>query len=208
VTSGIEVAMSEVMPTSWAIGTWSSKRVASPAAMEAALPSESELASMSTAARVTGLLVPQHDALRTAVATLRTAAAQLARLEPAHAPTYLRVLAASDELATAMDTAFAREERELYPSMTAGRTAGVAGALHEHHLGFATSLRRLRGLATEVRAAAGMSHDTMIIFAAIATIARLFARHREVEQWVLLGSGPAVRAQTETDGPARRRRAA
>jgi hypothetical protein len=174
------------MPTSLAQGTWTRIRVSVPA--PAAL-TEAEPAALPRAARGARVLIPHHAALRTAVSVLRAASLQLARLEPVHAPVLGRVMAATDELATALNAAFDR------PAGAAiGDREALATAVHDHHARFGAALLRLRALAAEVRAAAGLTHDTMLIFAAMATVARLFGRHRGLACWVLLTPTPAARA--------------
>jgi iron-sulfur cluster repair protein YtfE (RIC family) len=178
------------MSTSLAQGTWTRIRVAAPPA-PADLPDDAAVAAMGAAEKVDRLLAPQHAALRTAVTVLRRVALQLARLEPTCAAPLCRVAAIAEELDAAMAAAFAHEEGALFPAISDDHApAPVAAAIHDHHERFAASLRRLRPLAAEVRAAAGLTGDTMVVFAAMATVGRLVERHRRLEQWVLLCPGP------------------
>lgn len=184
-------------PASTTTGDATPKAAPPRAAAPAAPPSEAELSTMSVAAKVERLLFPQHRALRIAMTVLRAAATQLARLDATCAPALTRVLAVTDELATAMNAAF---ELEVRPESALADAGPRASAIDDHHERFATSLRKLRGLAAEVRAAAGLTHDTMVIFAAIATVTRLFARHREARRWVLLSPLPSPRPPARATG--------
>lgn len=177
------------MATSFARGTLTGKRITGPVAAPtpAEAPSEAELAGMTTAARVDRLLLPQHAALRAAGAMLRSAAGQLVTRGAGNPAVMDRVLGVADDLAVAMAEHFDLEERALFPAMTAGRPAtAVTTAIHEHHEQLAARVRWLQLLAADVRATAGLTYDTMALFAGMAAVVRLARRHRELEQWVVL----------------------
>ena len=193
-TAGTQVAKATDMPFSFAQGTRTTTRIATPANSVALpeVPGEAELQAMSTAAKIERLLIPQHAGLRTAVAVLRSAARQLADTHAA--PILRRVVAVVDDLALSMNGHLDRKARVLYPSVMSGPApAHVLGALQDHHDGVATRLRWLQLLLADVRAAAGLTQDTMVLFAGIATVARLLRRHRELEQWVVLGASAGTR---------------
>lgn len=186
------------MPTPLARGTLTGQRVPGPAtaAAQPEGPSVMDLAAMTTAAKVEHLLIPQHVALRAAVAALRSTAHQLARLEAEAAPALRRVVAVVDDLATALMIHLDHEERALFPSLIASRAVTDAvAAIHEHHDAVATRLRWLQLLAADVRTSAGITPDTMVLFAGMATLTRLFQRHRELERWVVLAAAGARPAQ-------------
>ena len=145
---------------------------------------------MSIGAMIERLLLPQHVALVSATASLRTTAAQLARV-PDGPVVLRRVSTVADDLAGSMAEHFAREERSLFPAMSAGQAPSHASAtFHQHHEAVATRIRWLQLLAAEVRRDVGINLGTTALFAGMAALSRLVHRHRELEQWVVLTRRP------------------
>lgn len=180
-----------------ALGSQTRPRVARPTPTAFQIePNDVDLASMTTAERVERVLIPQHAALRSAGAVLRSAANQLAGLHPGGVPILARVATVIDELVRSLDEHFDHEERALFPSITAARTPPyVIETIHDHHEHVAARLRWLQLLVADVRAAVGITHETMVLFAGVATLSRLFHRHRALEQWVVLAPSEAPAAQ-------------
>ena len=190
-------------PTSnLAVGSQTRPRVARPEPAYALDPTEVDLASMSTAEQLAEVLIPQHAALRSAGAVLRSAATQLARLYPGGPPVLARVASVVDDLVSGMSAHFDHEERALFPSISAARTPPyVVDTIHDHHEQVTARLRWLQLLVADVRSAVGITHETMVLFAGVATLTRLYHRHRAVEQWVVLAP-PRAAAAAPAPAPA------
>lgn len=173
------------MAHTFARGTENTHRVARPTAPELA-----DLASMSVGAMIERLLVPQHAALVSAAASLRTTSQRLSR-DPDGPGVLRRVSTVVEDLAAAMHDHFEREERAMFPAMGTGRTPVHASVtFHEHHEALATRMRWLQLLAVEVRHDVGINLGTTALFAGMAALSRLVHRHRELEQWVVLTRRP------------------
>lgn len=141
---------------------------------------------VSTGTLVQHLLLPQHHAVRVALAELGRLATSLAPVDQTRSRVVRRAESMVSELATVISDHFDHEERHVFPRLVAGQAPiQQLGDLHDHHRDIDARLLRLRALTAELRSAAEVTDGLVALLEGLTALGDLAHVHHAIEQRLL-----------------------